>query len=53
MAEFLVRLRGTADGIVDLAGNEWTIGSTTISTNEVAGPFGNYSIKNTVAKKCL
>lgn len=35
MAEFLVRLRGTADGIVDLAGNEWTNNGVTISNTQL------------------
>jgi len=43
MAEFLVRLRGTADGIVDLAGNEWTTSNVAIDTSTTK--FGDYSLK--------
>ena len=50
LSGFLICIRATNNGIVDaISSNEWTIGSTTISTNEVTGPFGEYCIKNTGA----
>ena len=35
MAEFLIRLRATSNGIVDLAGNEWTNNGVTISNTQL------------------
>ena len=59
MANFLVRLRGTADGIVDLAGNEWvntggvTVSSTQLVTNGHAMSFSLGSYLYTYANNKL